>query len=91
MGKKKFTSSAEMAYHNTLLPIAVTFPKPLVSLLHMGGNPNPEVGITVNPPELSSPQGQMVFLFEFSVVTRSWYVNYLLYDFTSGSYLGTDI
>ena len=36
-------AAAEMAYHNTRPPIAVTFPKPLVSLLHMGWNPNPEV------------------------------------------------
>ena len=48
MGKKIFTFSAEMAYHNTRPPIAVTFPKPLVSLLHMGLNPNPELGNTVN-------------------------------------------
>ena len=41
-------AAAEMAYHNTRPPIAVTFPKPLVSLLHMGWNPNPEVGNTVN-------------------------------------------
>ena len=42
-------AAAEMAYHNTRPPIAVTFPKPLVSLLHMGWNPNPEVGIPVIP------------------------------------------
>ena len=36
-------AAAEMAYHNTRPPIAVTFPKPLVSLLHRGWSPNPEV------------------------------------------------
>ena len=47
-------AAAEMAYHNTRPPIAVTFPKPLVSLLHMGWNPNPEVGYTINPPLLEA-------------------------------------
>ena len=39
-------AAAEMAYHQTRPPIAVTFPKPLVALLQMGWNPNPEVTYT---------------------------------------------
>ncbi|KAH3794040.1 serine/threonine-protein kinase TNNI3K-like [Dreissena polymorpha] len=39
---KPAAAAAEMAYHQTRPPIAVTFPKPLVSLLQCGWNPNPE-------------------------------------------------
>ncbi|WAR31933.1 TNI3K-like protein [Mya arenaria] len=39
---KPAAAAAEMAYHQTRPPIAVTFPKPLVSLLQWGWNPNPE-------------------------------------------------
>ncbi|XP_053380307.1 serine/threonine-protein kinase TNNI3K-like [Mercenaria mercenaria] len=39
---KPAAAAAEMAYHQTRPPIAVTFPKPLVALLQRGWNPNPE-------------------------------------------------
>ncbi|XP_060602558.1 serine/threonine-protein kinase TNNI3K-like [Ruditapes philippinarum] len=39
---KPAAAAAEMAYHQTRPPIAVTFPKPLVALLHRGWSPNPE-------------------------------------------------
>ena len=35
--------AAEMAYHTTRPPIAVTFPKPIVALLQRGWIANPEV------------------------------------------------
>lgn len=36
-------AAAEMAYHNTRPPIAVTFPKPIVAFLQRGWHANPEV------------------------------------------------
>ncbi|KAL4218676.1 Serine/threonine-protein kinase tnni3k [Mactra antiquata] len=39
---KPAAAAAEMAYHQTRPPIAVTFPKPLVTLIQRGWNPNPE-------------------------------------------------
>jgi hypothetical protein len=40
-------AAAEMAYHNTRPPIAVTFPKPVVALLQRGWHANPEVKTVV--------------------------------------------
>ena len=40
-------AAAEMAYHNTRPPIAVTFPKPVVALLQRGWHANPEVKLTI--------------------------------------------
>lgn len=39
---KPAAAAAEMAYHNTRPPIAVTFPKPVVALLQRGWHANPE-------------------------------------------------
>ncbi|CAG2246792.1 TNNI3K [Mytilus edulis] len=39
---KPAAAAAEMAYHNTRPPIAVTFPKPIVAFLQRGWHANPE-------------------------------------------------
>ncbi|XP_012934991.1 serine/threonine-protein kinase TNNI3K [Aplysia californica] len=39
---KPAAAAAETAYHNTRPPIAITFPKPLVALLHIGWHANPD-------------------------------------------------
>ncbi|KAK3756388.1 hypothetical protein RRG08_038877 [Elysia crispata] len=39
---KPAAAAAETAYHNTRPPIAVTFPKPIVALLHRGWHSNPD-------------------------------------------------
>lgn len=40
-------AAAEMAYHNTRPPIAITFPKPIVAILQRGWHANADVGIAV--------------------------------------------
>uniref|UniRef100_A0A2C9L8D7 Protein kinase domain-containing protein n=2 Tax=Biomphalaria glabrata TaxID=6526 RepID=A0A2C9L8D7_BIOGL len=40
---KPAAAAAETAYHNTRPPIAITFPKPIVSLLQKGWHTNPDV------------------------------------------------
>ena len=55
-------AAAEMAYHNTRPPIAVTFPKPLVALLQRGWHANPEVRCSISLTVLFKKENASVFV-----------------------------